>query len=280
MRRARRASARRGSAAEGGARSVPQALRRPCRRTIRRWIAAARPDSISCSHTAQASASNGSGRRRGRIHGLRRITGPISGSQRKRRWNSVRSWSVPSAKRMRSMAAARRLPRLRLSADPHRPAGRPGPHHDLLLADPERPRERPVASDHHTVASRPREPVRPDGNDVLLERGGYRSLRRWMSTRNEREPTMSTSCRLPSRTRDRPRAPQHADHHERRDPDQEPARGRRDGGRQRHLHAPLDRAWLCEDGEVVGHLRRPMCRVSAATPVSGPVPPRRQSPRS
>ena len=72
-------------AAEGGACSVPQELRRPWRRTILRSIAAARPDSISCSQTAHASASNGSGRRRGRSHGLRRITGPISGSQRKRR---------------------------------------------------------------------------------------------------------------------------------------------------------------------------------------------------
>jgi len=87
-----------------------------------RWIAAARPDSISCSQTAHASASKGSGRRRGRSHGLRRITGPISGSQRKRRWNSLRSWSTPSAKRMRSMpaaaASAERASALIRTADP------------------------------------------------------------------------------------------------------------------------------------------------------------------
>jgi hypothetical protein len=89
--------------ADGGQQSAP--VREPSRRTILRSIAEARRPSISCSQTAQASASNGSGRRRGRSQGRRRITGPISGSRRKRRWNSPRSWSVPSAKRIRSIAA-------------------------------------------------------------------------------------------------------------------------------------------------------------------------------
>jgi hypothetical protein len=56
----------------------------PSRRTIRRSIAAARGYSISCSQIAHASASNGSGRRRGRSHGQRRTSLPISGSSRKR----------------------------------------------------------------------------------------------------------------------------------------------------------------------------------------------------
>ena len=43
--------------------------RPPHRRTIRRWISAARVASISCSVTAQASASHAHGRRLGRCHG-------------------------------------------------------------------------------------------------------------------------------------------------------------------------------------------------------------------
>jgi hypothetical protein len=49
--------------AEGTSRSVPQALRRPWRATSLRWMITARGPSISCSDTAQASASKGSGRR-------------------------------------------------------------------------------------------------------------------------------------------------------------------------------------------------------------------------
>ena len=63
---------------------------------------------------AQASASNGSGRRRGEARAAR-ITGPISGSRLKRAWNSERSWSSPRAKRMRSMPRRARAPRLRVA---------------------------------------------------------------------------------------------------------------------------------------------------------------------
>ena len=59
-----RAPTRRSSRASGASRRPVRAQRRPQRRTIRRWIAAARTNSISCSVIAQASASNGSGRRR------------------------------------------------------------------------------------------------------------------------------------------------------------------------------------------------------------------------
>ena len=56
----------------------------PHLRTILRWIAPAREDSISCSVIAQASASHGHGRRLGRAQGRRWIAAPISGSRLKR----------------------------------------------------------------------------------------------------------------------------------------------------------------------------------------------------
>ena len=59
------------------------AMRRTLR-TSRRWIAAARTNSMSCSVMAHASASNGSGRRVTRTHGRARTLAPISGSSRKR----------------------------------------------------------------------------------------------------------------------------------------------------------------------------------------------------
>ncbi len=55
---------------------------------IRRSISAARSASISCPTTAVASASQGHGLRSGRWLGSRRISGPSSGSRRKRRWKS------------------------------------------------------------------------------------------------------------------------------------------------------------------------------------------------
>ena len=63
-----------------GARHVAQARRTRCGvrgdAISRRWIDTARAPSMSCSQTAHASASNGSGRRRGRSQGLRRRSGP------------------------------------------------------------------------------------------------------------------------------------------------------------------------------------------------------------
>src|SRR5215210_7767327 len=90
--------------------------------------------------------------------------------------------------------------RPRVSPDPNCPARSPRPDEHLLLVDPEQTGEGAVARHHHSVASWPREPVRPRGNDVLLDLGGYRSFRRWTSTRKEREP--ATSSFLP-----RPRPP-------------------------------------------------------------------------
>ena len=234
--RARPASARRGAPARAARAGVPQALGRPRRQTSRRWIAAARPDSISCSEIAQTSASNGSGRRRGRSHGLARITGPTSGSRRKRRWNSDRSWSVPSAKRMRSIAPERAVARGRLGADPHGVAGRPGAR-DHRLAAPRAAAARAAAPRRSSTPSRPgmRHAVAADGQDVALDDGrsghrrrGYRSLRRCTSTRNERVAATShllaAARARPGDAHARPRAAQDPHEHEGGHAEQEAAR--------------------------------------------------------
>ena len=116
----------------------------------------ARRDSISCSQTAQASASNGSGRRRGRSQGWRRITGPISGSRRKRRWKSRRSWSVPSAKRMRSTRASATSRAGPSALEAHRARRRP------RRAPPRRrPRRAPRAPARRRGRAAPRRGPRP-----------------------------------------------------------------------------------------------------------------------
>ena len=235
-------------AAEGGARSVPQALRRPWRRTIERWIAAARRglDQLLADRPGER---------------LERLRAPARPQPRpapdhradqrvpaEAAMESRRSWSTPSANRMRSIAAACSVPRLasaRIRTAP--PAAQARTTH-LLLADPERSRERPIARDHDPVASRPRKPVRPGGDDILLECGGYRSLRRWMSTRNEREAATSTffPAPPPRRSEAGARPAQDADEQEGGHAHQEAARGGRHRGRQRDLHAPLDRPRLGE----------------------------------
>ena len=99
---ARRAGASPASACAGGASRRPLVgHRRPSRAISRRSIAAARSYSISCSQIAHASASNGSGRAPTRTVGFRRSARPISGSSRNARWNGARSWSMPSARRIR-----------------------------------------------------------------------------------------------------------------------------------------------------------------------------------
>ena len=61
----------------GTSRRPVSGQRRPRPKTTRRWIAAARGLSISCSQIAHARASNGSGRRRTRSHGARRSARPM-----------------------------------------------------------------------------------------------------------------------------------------------------------------------------------------------------------
>ncbi len=77
----RRSSPRRNVAQRLAARAQPRA---PSGRRCGAGSRAARPLSISCLTTAQASASQGQGRRRGRRWGRRRSSGPSSGSRRKR----------------------------------------------------------------------------------------------------------------------------------------------------------------------------------------------------
>ena len=128
--------------------------------------------------------------------GLRRITGPISGSQAKAAME--RAQVVIDAEREAHALdpAAGRVPRRGLGAEaaPRRRRPRRG-RPPARSSTQSSPRERPAARDHHSVAPRSREPVGPRGHDVLLDRGGYRSFSRWTSTRNERVPATSTSCR-------------------------------------------------------------------------------------
>ena len=143
---------------------------------MRRWIAAARPDSISCSQTAQASASKGSGRRRGRSHGARRITGPISGSQPEAAVELAQV-VVGAEREAHPLDGAPRASRLD-SASARMRTARPAAQartSTSLIAGPDHPGERAVAP--AITPSRPgaRQPVRPARDDVLLDRGGYRS---------------------------------------------------------------------------------------------------------
>ena len=203
-------------AAEGGARSVPHALLRPWRRTMRRWMAAARPDSISCSQIAQASASNGSGRRRGRSHGLRRITGPISGSRRKRRWNA-RQVVVGAEREAHALDAggrglARRASaRMRTACRRPRRAARPARRRAQSTR-----RARPRARTHHPVAARcPEARYGPERDDVAARPrlaigpsgGGCRRGRSAMRRRRAscRERARAAAGAAPARGRRRTR---------------------------------------------------------------------------
>ena len=128
--------------------------------------------SISCSQTAQARASKGSGRRRGRSQGRRRITGPISGSRRKRRWNSARSWSVPSAKRIRSIAAAAISRECGASARRRtRPPAAQARTTAGLVAEVQRPHQRAAVAHAGRRRGRRGQAVGPGGRHVLLEHG-------------------------------------------------------------------------------------------------------------
>ena len=81
---------------------------------MRRWIATARSNSISCSVTAFDSASHGSGARRTRSSGIARTALPITGSSRNSSWNGRRSSSTAVAKR------SRRIPHIASGSEPAR----------------------------------------------------------------------------------------------------------------------------------------------------------------
>ena len=102
----------------------------------------------------------------GRSHGRRRITGPTSGSRRKRRWNSRRSWSVPSAKRMRSTPASAAS---RSGASARKRTRRPATQARTTAAPRLRvhhPHQRAAALQQHAVAPRCGQPVGAHGSDV------------------------------------------------------------------------------------------------------------------
>ncbi len=106
------------------------AQRRPSREISRRWIAAARSDSISCSQIAQASASNGCGRPVTRRPGVGADRDPDQRIEAKPLVERPqRSWSTPSAWRIRSIphsAAARSIAPARRTAPARRRAARRG----------------------------------------------------------------------------------------------------------------------------------------------------------
>ena len=108
---------------------VPRPLaasRRPKRRMRRRWMAVACSPVMSCSQTAQASASNGCGRRAARSSGASRIERPSTGSAPKRSAKGRRSSLTAVQKRARaspaSAAAASTASALSRTARPERHA--------------------------------------------------------------------------------------------------------------------------------------------------------------
>ena len=136
--------------------------RRPQRQTIRRWMSSARSDSISCSVIAHASASNGSGRRCGRTHGVRRIIGPIRGSRLKARWNS------PASGRRRTRSACARSPTRPPRGTPRRGSARRRAIGQARTTTGGPPascssRQKSLAPAQQAVAPGRREPVRAGG---------------------------------------------------------------------------------------------------------------------
>ena len=182
----------------------------------------ARPRSAA-PQIAQASASNGSGRRLTRSHGRRRTEAPISGSRRKRRRNARRSSSTPSANRIRAMpwAAAARLSGAR-SEQNALGRGLRDPHHHGLLAVVKQAFEHAAATPQHPVHARlqrqpegprraapPRVSPRPRRSCLQARRPAGAQSRppsRCTSTSSERLPTIWTSspafeaCALVART--------------------------------------------------------------------------------
>src|SRR4051812_41168836 len=154
------------AAADGTSRSRVTAQRRPKTRTIARWISAALPNSMSCSVTAQASASKASGRRRTRSHGRALTLGPISASNRKRSWNGRRSSSSPSAKRIRAIASS--------------PTSRSGPHAPSTTRWAAGWAARTTTGDPSTCRSRsstpPRQRMIPSGALPAGSRTGQRGM--------------------------------------------------------------------------------------------------------
>ena len=249
----------------GTSRRAPQGLTAPWRAVSRRWIDTARGPSISCSQIAHASASNGSGRRRGRSQGLRRRIGPSSGSRQNARWNSDRSWSVPSAKRIRctaavahsssSASARRRTPPLvgharTVAGAPPRAGTGSAPRR--AVASPRRD-PRP-ASGRRRRARLParRRAVSASEVDVDQERAGGLHVHARAAS-----PRAGRACARASAAGGR--APQHLQQHERRDAEHEAACGGHHGGRARRP------AWAGRAPSPSGSTGTGRCRTSATT---------------
>ena len=111
---------------------------------------------------------------------MRRISGPSSGSRRKRRWNSPRSSSTPSTKRIRSIASSssaapagtgspsagkrqrQPAPGSTASARSDDAVGSrlPGPDQDRAALDVQQPRRHPALDPQRPVVAAPRQPRR------------------------------------------------------------------------------------------------------------------------
>ena len=226
---------------------------------MRRWISAARRTSISCSVTAQASASQGHGRRRGRSQGRWWMASPISGSPRKVRANSEsgrrrrRARSASARSRARAPRAARDRPGRRRPRG-RRPAalGLPGVDDDATVRGRQQPGDDRAAAPGDAVAAEPTaQPVRPRRAHLDLERrdaaataAAFRYLSsRWTSTRKERLATTFTGRSRPRCERfdgrSRATAGGAGDGHRRRSGDQAPG-----GGERRGPHLALPRGQL------------------------------------
>ena len=78
---------------------------------------------------------------------------------------------MPSAKRMRSMAAFALLSRVRLGTDPDAVAGRPGARDHGLRAHVHEPLQHRAAAQEHAVAAGVGHAVAADRQDVALDDG-------------------------------------------------------------------------------------------------------------
>ena len=192
------------AAAHGPSRSPVSAQRCPSTAIIRRWIATARSNSISCSVTAASSASHGTGRRRTRRRGCARTALPITGSSRKRVVERAQVVVDAGREAHPRDPLGRRLPPCRArAANSTRSARR------LHDADEDRARRRGAAAAAATrragasgrrptrrragtaTAAPPRPEARSSGRGAHRRAQSRRS--RWTSTRNEFEATISPS---------------------------------------------------------------------------------------
>ena len=209
--------------------------------------------SISCSVIAKASASNGSALRSGRIIGQRRITGPISGSRRKRLVELGEVLVEPAEEAHPLDAVERRLAGGRIGGHADSARRGPGAGDRGLVAEVHEPDEAGTAAAQEAAAGGPRQPVGARRHEIALN-GDVQRFRRWMSTRNDRDSAISIFLpprRPPTRTF-RPRGWRSRNRTNVATPDEEPARRGQHRRGQRHdplgerRGRPLDRPDLVD----------------------------------